>query len=433
MVLSAHRYYDVSPRIVRAGSTVVITIRPLHDHVRLDSNNHYHLTWQPLDGPPSRSVTLHVEPRSGALHFKAEFLTEGEYVILLNSNQDERSRNFVEFHIYALDDDLYNRRPYKGDLHMHSNHSDGRESPAYVAAACRRIGLDFMAVTDHAQYAPSLKAIQAYQNLPLDLRIFPGEEVHSPDHPVHIVNFGGQFSINDLFDEPLYKAEVQQIANQLPPIQKDISRKTYASCLWTFDKIRQANGLGIFCHPYWVSLHRYDIPAALTEVLLSHQPFDALELIGGYYPHESDSNLLQVARYHEARTKGKRIPIVGVSDAHGCERDILFGWYYTVVFSPSLDLADLILAIKDCYSVAVEHLPDQPVRSHGPFRLVRYAQFLLHHIFPEHDEICVEEGQQMLAYLAGEPQAAEKLAALQGRTCSFFDHIFDGSSRSSRL
>lgn len=426
MVLPAYRYYDVYPRIVRSGSTVTITIRPLHNHVLLDANNHYQLTWQPLDGPPSRSTIMHLEPQSGALRFKAEFLAEGEYVLLLNADQGERSRNFTEFRLYALDDDLFNRRPFKGDMHMHSNRSDGLESPAYVAAACRRIGMDFMAVTDHAQYAPSLEAIKAFQNIPIDLQIFPGEEVHSPDHPVHIINFGGRFSVNDLFDEPIYGAEVQQIANQLPPIHAGINRKTYASCLWTFDKIRQANGLGILCHPYWVSLHRYDVPAALTEVLLSHQPFDALELIGGYYPHESDSNLLQVARYHEARSKGKRIPIVGVSDAHGCEREYLFGWYYTIVFSPSNKLPDLIQSIKDGYSVAVENLPNQSVRSHGPFRFVRYAQFLLHHVFPEHDELCVEEGRLMLSSLAGISQAEEKLASLQGRTPAFFKHIFAG-------
>ena len=73
-----------------------------------------------------------------------------------------------------------------------------------------------MALTDHRQYAPSLEAEQAYARIPIDLRIYPGEEVHPPDNPVHIINFGGSFSVNDLFeDRDRYQAEVDQIDQQL--------------------------------------------------------------------------------------------------------------------------------------------------------------------------------------------------------------------------
>jgi hypothetical protein len=210
----------------------------------------------------------------------------------------------------------------------------------------------------------------------------------------------------------------------MPPLKPGVDRLAAASCLWTFDQIRQAGGLGIFCHPYWISLHRYDTPAALTEYLLERQPFDALELIGGYFPFESDSNHLQVARYHEARITGKRIPIVGVSDAHGCERNELFGWYYTIVFSPTCTLDDLIQSVKNLYSVAVEAMPGQPARAPGPMRLVQFAQFLLREVFPQHDELCVEEGRQMFAYLSGDPGAVQMLATLQSRTQKAMDMVF---------
>jgi hypothetical protein len=70
--------------------------------------------------------------------------------------------------------------------------------------------------------------------------------------------------------------------------------------------------------------------------------------------------------------------------------------------------------------VAVEALPGADARAHGPFRLVRYAQFLLREIFPLHDALCDEEGSQMLAHLAGDPQAAARLAQLQGRAAAFY-------------
>merc|ERR1712000_444133 len=115
-----------------------------------------------------------------------------------------------------------------------------------------------MALTDHRQYALSLEAQQAYAGIPIDLRIYPGEEVHPPDNPVHIINFGGSFSVNDLFeDRGRYQAEVDQIDQQLGTLPAGVNRYQYASCCWAFEKIRQGGGLGIFCHPYWFTGHRY--------------------------------------------------------------------------------------------------------------------------------------------------------------------------------
>jgi hypothetical protein len=207
----------------------------------------------------------------------------------------------------------------------------------------------------------------------------------------------------------------------LPP---EVDRYPYASCLWCYDQIRQAGGLGLFCHPYWLSRHRYDVPLYLTELILESQPYDALELIGGYHRFEIESNTLQVARYHDERARGKQIPVVGVSDGHGCERDELFGWFYTIAFAPSSDLPDLIESIKDEYSVAVEALPGETARAFGPFRLVKYAQFLLREILPQHDELCVEEGRLMLAHAAGEATASAILGALKGRTSALYDHLW---------
>ncbi len=422
--------FDVFPRVVRAGRETEITIRPLYEHTLFKSPFPYRLLMFPaggLPGQPGSTSALELEPdwTDGLLRFRYAFANEQEYILVVeNTSGLPRARTY-EFRFFALEDDLFYRRPYKGDLHMHSFRSDGHEAPAYVAGACRRIGLDFMAVTDHRQYEPSLEAIRAFQGLPVDLRIYPGEEVHPPDNPVHIINFGGGFSLNQVFreDEERYRAEVQAIANGLTNFPKEVDRYIYASCVWCFNQIRAGSGLGVFCHPYWLSRHRYDISETIVSLVMERQPYDALELLGGYHLYEIESNMLQVARYHEERARGKRIPIVGVSDAHGCERD-LFGWFYTVVFSPSTDLPDLVQSIKDLYSVAIDALPENPQRAHGPFRLALYAHFLLREIFPLHDALCLEEGRQMLAFLAGDYHAKAQLGALQGRTAALYDHLW---------
>ncbi len=202
-----------------------------------------------------------------------------------------------EFRLYALEADLFQRRPYKGDLHMHSTRSDGNEAPAYVAGACRRIGLDFMALTDHRQYGPSLEAMRAYDGLALDLQMFPGEEVHPPENPVHIVNFGASFSVNAIFreDEPRYRAEVAAIAAGLVDFPAAWTDTTYASCEWVYDQIRAGGGLGIFCHPYWFVRHRYDVPEALTNLIFERQPFDAWKWSAGI-PGASSSRIRSRSR-----------------------------------------------------------------------------------------------------------------------------------------
>lgn len=420
------RYYDLSPTIVRAGSRQAVTLRPLFDHVRFDAAQPMTVTLRPAEGYAGQTDISMDAPLAatfaddGTLILPCAFEREGEYILIL----ERLDLPPLSFRLYALDDDLFRRKPYRGDLHMHSSRSDGRESPAYVAAACRKIGLDFMALTDHRQYAPSLEAIRAFDGVQTDLRIFPGEEVHPPENRVHIVNFGGSFSVNAMFESQAYRDEVQAIASSLRDLPAGMDPYPYASCVWVFEQIRRGGGLGIFCHPYWFSRLRYDAPRDLVDLLYARQPFDALELLGGFHPFEEESNQLQVMRYAEERAKGKRLPVVGVSDAHGCETGELFGWFWTLVFSPGLDLPELISSIKECYSVAVATLPGQTPRAYGEFRLVRYAQFLLREVLPLHDELCVEEGRLLLAHAAGNADAAPAIARLKGQVDALYRHIW---------
>lgn len=414
----------MTPKVVPADRESMIEIRPLFEHVRLRDEVEYTVTYLPTEEfaqrsgwPEGSKITL--KPVEGVLRVPQYFEDEQEHVLLVEEGSDERTKVIGDFRIYSLKEDLFARKPYKGDTHIHSYRSDGQESPGYVMGACRRIGFDFVALTDHRQYEPSLEAQRAFEGVDLDLRMFPGEEIHPPENPVHMVNFGGRFSVNEFFSGEAYRAEVKAI-----DVPAGVDPYQYASCCWCFDKIREAGGLGIFCHPYWFTGHRYAPSGALTTHLFEQGPFDAYELLGGYHRSEVDSNTLQVARYHEERAQGRQMPVVGASDAHGCERGELFGWYYTIIFSPSLALTDLIESVKSLYSVAVEALPGESVRPYGPFRLVKYALFLLREVMPQHDEICQEEGRLMLRHLAGDPSASSSLHALGGRTASLLDRYW---------
>jgi hypothetical protein len=226
--------------------------------------------------------------------------------------------------------------------------------------------------------------------------------------------------------EPLYRAEVGAIQEKIGSLPAGVDPYQYASCIWCFDRIREGGGLTVFCHPYWFNDHRYTPPGPLTAHLFCTQPFDAYEVIGGYDLSEVDSNTLQIARYCEERAAGRRIPIVGASDAHGCETGRLFGWYYTIIFARSLELPDIIESVKGIYSVAVEALPGTAARAYGPFRMVKYALFLLREVMPQHDDLCREEGRLMLSHLAGDEDAAGMLSALKGRTAALLERYWGG-------
>jgi hypothetical protein len=426
-----NRFFDVFPKVVQTDKFTTITIKDRYKQSFIKDGTEYEIRYYPLERFSHISEYKYQEVKlikavEGTLQIEQYFKDEQEHILEVQEKGNDNQTKKMSFRIYSLEEDLFSRKPYKGDMHMHTYHSDGKESPAYVTASCRKIGLDFMAVTDHGRYFPSKLSQEAFKDADIDLLICRGEEVHPVNNPVHMINFGGSFSINEMINEhkEKYMEEVKKIEDTIMEIEDEDSRYQCASCIWCFDKIREAGGMSIFCHPYWLVREGYYISDTVTSYLHDTQPFDSLEVIGGYYKHEEESNTLQVARYHEERSKGRKIPIVGVSDAHGCENGNLFGWYYTIVFSPALEQKELIGSIKDLYSVAVEAIPGEAIRAYGPFRLVKYAQFLMREVMPDHDELCFEEGRLMLGYLAGETGAEERLKVLKGSTKALLEKLW---------
>ncbi len=62
---------------------------------------------------------------------------------------------------------------YKGELHCHTFHSDGDSSPDDVIHAAERLGLDFLAITDHNTFTQQI----AMNQIETDLILIPGCEV----------------------------------------------------------------------------------------------------------------------------------------------------------------------------------------------------------------------------------------------------------------
>lgn len=425
------KYYSVTPKIVESGTEQTIEIKGLYEHSRFSEDKEYRVlveaVEQRIDAEHPARVEYFLKAENGAIYVKALFLKEQEYQITVFDGD----ATIDIFCIYALDKDLYERYPYKGDLHMHTCCSDGVESPEYVAAASREIGYDFISITDHHKYSPSVAAQEAYAQVKHDLRIYRGEEVHPVNRPglfekyvtVHILNVGGSFSVNDLYDDPNYLSEMEELAKKTE-VPEGINPFDYASCVWAFDKIREAGGLSVFAHPYWRLFWGYHCSTMLAEYLIETKPFDAMEAISGYDDFDVDSNTLQVSMYHEYAKRGIQLPIIGVSDSHGADTGNYFGWYYTVAFAKSPDFEDVKESIMNCYSVAAEQMPNASVRFYGPHRLVKYALFLYREVFPMHDWLCRREGELMKAYASGEA-APDELEKCSGNVQRWYEEIFN--------
>lgn len=439
--------FEVFPLVVLSDSESVVRVRPKFAQRVFPAASQIEVKLLPLDGLyPDGSwrgirggndelLGWSLEP-DGSLLVRGWFTREQEHnltIVLTDPGVRDadrlRGRESYRFNLYSVGPDLLGLQVFRGDFHMHSEYSDGREAPEYVAARCREFGMDFIAVTDHRRYAPSLRAIEVWRKFATGLKLYPGEEVHTPDNPVHIINFGGSESVNELSrrDEAKYRREVAEIAAGLGEVTPGLDPFPVAASEWAFDRIRACGGVAVFCHPYWQT-EQYVISEAVTSEVLKRRKFDAFELIGGFYPGQWRSNNFQVARYQQERENGNRFPVVGLSDSHGVdldpERERLAGWYSTLVLAESDEFPALAAAIRAGRSVAVEQVGSGIPRVFGEFRLVKYLSFLLESYFPYHDRLCAEEGMLMTDALGGDPAAKSALEAVAGRVAEYRRRCF---------
>ena len=438
--------FDIYPKVFLADREQTITVQPLGKHTavppgvpcRIVVEKMNRDNWKQYPEISGRKEFVQEVSADGCLRFTNTFVGEGQFRIWLSPIPAPEKQ--VELAVYALEADMAGRYPYRGDLHVHTSCSDGSEAPGNVAAYYRGYGYDFMAITDHRRYYPSLDAMDTWAELS-DLNLVPGEEVHLPLNDVHYVNFGGAYSINALvtpncnqesdrrsldgnapetMTREAYESMIRERAKDVP-LEHESQRLSFASLQWIYEHVQKGNGLGIFPHPYWVC-PVMQIPEDYTRFIYEQKPFDAFEVLGGenYYAH----NGFQTAFYYEMKAKGIDHPVVGSTDTHGATEHYANALICsTIVFAPQNTREDLIASIKDKYSVAVDTISKE-YRLVGDFRLIKYASFLMENYFPLHDRACQAEGYYMNRHLAGDPMAKPVLDAMKGQIPRMMEKYF---------
>jgi hypothetical protein len=198
---------------------------------------------------------------------------------------------------------------YRGDLHTHTVHSDGRRTPAELAAAARAAGLDFIASTEHNTTSANL-GWGAHAGP--DLLVIDGQEVTTRD---------GHWLAIGLGPGPVVDWRYRAADGALGPVLAGL---------------RQRGGLAVAAHPF--------CPLPGCGWAFGYQGLDAVEVWNGPWTPDDEAALGAWDRLLAAGAGGGRfLPAVAGSDAHG--EDDRVGLPHNVVLAAGLDRRSILGAL----------------------------------------------------------------------------------------
>ncbi|MEK6647310.1 MAG: sugar-binding protein [Candidatus Firestonebacteria bacterium] len=204
----------------------------------------------------------------------------------------------------------------KGDLHIHSNNSDGDllEKDLIVAV---NAGLDFISMSDHDTPNGSKDAQKIINKLDLPFLIVPGNEV-TASGGFHLLVFGLMQDIMNLDDT------------------SELCRK-----------IRAYGGYICASHPCWKRTRERFWDTGLFHKMVESGEIDGIELIN-YTANkdeegdESIANIPVIEYYQKLMSQGIVFPITVGSDAHRSEN---IGKVFMTVFSKEFTVPSILEAI----------------------------------------------------------------------------------------
>ena len=312
---------------------------------------------------------------------------------------DDKEYLLLSTSVYALDDDLYGKQFYKADFHMHTTYSDGYEPPELVVSSARRCGMDIIAVTDHNAFEGSVVARRKAEEMGLDMTVVLGEEYSLEFSPMHILALGTQKPIERkyLTKQVIDMEKTQKIISECRNLKCDV--EAYACTQVLLDEVAKLDGISILAHPYWKPIgldgSRMDTPENLYIELGKDRRFSGIELVSGSQEGEYNVSNLQALLARDILGDFGGAPIIGITDSHYYTTDPICGKHFTIVISDDKEEQNVLDALKNGNSVAVEMAGDVPL-CYGAHRLVKFAQFLIKYYFPERDKNAALESEKVI-------------------------------------
>lgn len=197
---------------------------------------------------------------------------------------------------------------YRADLHLHTDHSDGRRSQADLVGEARAAGLDLLGSTEHNTHSAGLTW---GRHAPRDLLVVQGEEVTT--RAGHWLALG--LPPGEWIDWRYRPAD-----DQLPRFTR---------------RVRELGGLAVAAHPYAPT------PGATWGFGNDWAHMDAVELWNGPWTLDDQT---AVATWHALLVAGRFVPAVGSSDSHHPGQPV--GTAQTVVRLPTLSTRAVVAALR---------------------------------------------------------------------------------------
>ena len=437
--------YAVFPSIVNANQESTIFIHPLGENTVFLPHVVYTVEIRGVETYCSDYAHLPVAiyqttaNANGDLEITHFFIGEQKHAITLKRPQEDldatpypaithRSKRHENtealLQVYSLYDDLYGMRCFKGEVHCHTYESDGIQDVCHTVGNYRTAGYDFLAITDHYITMSSEKAKKIFDSSPVDMTLLLGEECHVPTEQIHAVHIGGKQSVNAYFRDHSDAAEQEMLAIEAQlRLPTHINRRDYAWRVWIARKAQEFGGVSILAHPHWIWYDTYFMASTITQQLLADGIYDALDITD----QEADTT---VALWAEMQSRGHRIPVVGCTDSHYTDannphRPARGG--YTLAFAPNRSEQSILSAIREGRCLAVNAAGD-PERIQGPYRLVKWARFLLDNYYPIYKRLCHNQGVLMAEFSPDSSSSAEteSLLRMLNQRSEAFAHSFFG-------
>lgn len=364
-------YFYLTPNVVKTNEKIRFHVQSLFPQLSLSGTYSVFVSpyseydYKPFD--ESKDLIFTVETQNGILEFDYTFEKEQLYRIIIGEQKGTEIHILMRGDVYALEHDLYDMKALKGDLHCHTVFSDGFETPDMVLNAAKKHNFDFIAITDHNSFEGSVQAAALKDPA---ITVIHGEEYSSSFTNMHIISLGAKQALpeskyNIAPDGKNKKSSVEYIKDLLMDIKLN-------------------GGLSIMCHPFWKPLStekRMDVPLSTVRELLLQNEFDAMEIVSGSPDGDLMTTILQHNMAIEYGATPDKIAYVGITDSHTYSTDPICGKHFTIVFCKNNTENEIIEAIKNKRSVAIQLVDKNNALCFGQLRYCMYANFVLRKIY----------------------------------------------------
>jgi hypothetical protein len=201
---------------------------------------------------------------------------------------------------------------YRGDMHLHTVHSDGRQTPAELVAGARAAELDFVVSTEHN--TSSASRIWGRHARP-DLLVVDGEEITTRDGHLLALGLPAEHWV-----DWRYRAADGVLGRVV-------------------DGIHRAGGIAVAAHPF--------CPFAGCGWGFGYREVDAIEVWNGPWTPDDERTLELwdgMLADEQRQPGGRWIPAVGNSDAHGEPQAI--GLPHNLVLASDLERRAILRGVR---------------------------------------------------------------------------------------